>query len=238
MNTLTNTKNTHIIKSLAIFDLDNTLLAGDSDALWGQFIAQHGHVNREEHERENLRFYEAYKDGTLDIYEFLAFSLKPLSLLDMDELSRLHQIFMQECILPIISQQARDLVNKHRDKGDVLLIITATNSFITAPIAKEFGIENLLATDPEIINNQFTGKVSGTPCFQEGKVTRLNEWLQQTGYTMDNSWFYSDSHNDIPLLDKVSYPIAVDPDTKLTEYALQKGWEILQLHSEDTERKF
>lgn len=230
MNIKNNRKNSNTIKSLAIFDLDNTLLSDDSDALWGQFIAQHGHVNKEEHQRENLRFYEAYKAGTLDIYEFLAFSLKPLSQLDMDELKRLHQLFMQECILPIISQQARELVNKHRNKGDVLLIITATNSFITAPIAKEFGIENLLATEPEIVDNQFTGQVSGTPCFQEGKVTRLNEWLQQTGYDLDNSWFYSDSHNDIPLLDKVSYPIAVDPDTKLEEYALQKGWEILQLH--------
>lgn len=219
---------------LAIFDLDNTLLAGDSDALWGQFIAQHGHVNKEEYERENLRFYEAYKAGTLDIYEFLAFSLKPLSQLDMAELSRLHHRFMQECILPIISQQARHLVNQHREKGDVLLIITATNRFITAPIAKEFGIENLLATEAEIINNQYTGQVSGTPCFQEGKVTRLNEWLQQTGYTLEDSYFYSDSHNDIPLLEIVSYPVAVDPDTKLEEYALQKAWEILRLHPEQS----
>jgi len=231
MNISKTSKNNPIIKRLAIFDLDNTLLADDSDALWGQFIAQHGHVNKEEHERENLRFYEAYKAGTLDIYEFLAFSLKPLSQLDMVELNRLHQLFMQESILPIISQQARDLVNQHRDKGDVLLIITATNSFITAPIAREFGIDNLLATEPEIINNQYTGQVSGTPCFQEGKVTRLNEWLQQTGYTLENSWFYSDSHNDIPLLEKVSFPIAVDPDAKLAEYALHKGWKILQLHT-------
>lgn len=222
------------INKLAIFDLDNTILAGDSDALWGQFIAQHGHVNKEEYERENLRFYEAYKAGTLDIYEFLAFSLKPLSQLDMAELSRLHQRFMQECILPIISQQARNLVNQHREKGDVLLIITATNRFITAPIAKEFGIENLLATEAEIINNQYTGQVSGTPCFQEGKVTRLNEWLQQTGYTLEDSYFYSDSHNDIPLLEIVSYPVAVDPDTKLEEYALQKAWEILRLHPEQS----
>lgn len=230
MSTLNTTKNTNEINNLAIFDLDNTLLADDSDALWGQFISQHGHVDKEEYERENLRFYEAYKAGTLDIYAFLAFSLKPLSQLDMAELSRLHLLFMQECILPIISQQARDLVKRHRDKGDVLLIITATNSFITAPIAKEFGIENLLATEPEIINNRYTGQVSGTPCFQQGKVTRLNEWLQQTGYNLDNSCFYSDSHNDIPLLEKVSFPIAVDPDPKLTQYALEKGWEILQLH--------
>ena len=220
------------INNLAIFDLDNTLLAGDSDALWGQFIAQHGHVNKEEYERENLRFYEAYKAGTLDIYEFLEFSLKPLSELDMAELTRLHQIFMQESILPIISQQARDLVNYHRENGDILLIITATNRFITAPIAKEFGIDNLLATEAEIINNQYTGKVSDTPCFQEGKVVRLNEWLEQTGYTLENSWFYSDSHNDIPLLEKVDFPIAVDPDEKLAEHAELKNWKVLQLHSD------
>jgi len=218
------------INNLAIFDLDNTLLAGDSDALWGQFIAQHGHVNKEDYERENLRFYEAYKAGTLDIYEFLEFSLKPLSELDMAELTRLHQTFMQESILPIISQQARDLVNYHRENGDILLIITATNRFITAPIAKEFGIDNLLATEAEIINNHYTGKVSGTPCFQEGKVVRLKEWLVQTGYTLENSWFYSDSHNDIPLLEKVNFPIAVDPDEKLAEHAELKNWKVLQLH--------
>jgi len=234
MSIIKNSIKPNKINNLAIFDLDNTLLAGDSDALWGQFIAQHGHVNKEEHERENLRFYEAYKAGTLDIYEFLEFSLKPLSELDMAELTRLHQIFMQESILPIISQQARDLVNYHRENGDILLIITATNRFITAPIAKEFGIDNLLATDAEIVNNQYTGKVSGTPCFQEGKVVRLNEWLVQTGYTLENSWFYSDSHNDIPLLEKVNFPIAVDPDEKLAEHAELKDWKILQLHPNAT----
>lgn len=222
--------NSNNISKLAIFDLDNTLLSDDSDSLWGSFIAQHGHVNKEEHERENLRFYEAYKAGNLDIYEFLEFSLKPLSQLDMAELSRLHSIFMDEMIRPIISPQARKLVNTHRENGDILLIITATNRFITAPIAKEFGIENLLATDPEVIDNQYTGKVSGTPCFQDGKVIRLNEWLKQTGYSLEGSWFYSDSHNDIPLLEKVSTPIAVDPDEKLAKYASNKGWEILELH--------
>ncbi len=216
--------------TLAIFDLDNTLLAGDSDALWGQFIASHGHVDKEEYEKENLRFYDEYKAGTLDIHEFLSFSLKPLSQLDMDELARLHNIFMQECILPIISPQARELVDKHRKLGHELLIITATNRFITGPIAKEFGIKQLLATEPEIIDNRYTGKVAGTPCFQGGKVTRLNHWLEQTGHNLDDSWFYSDSHNDIPLLDKVAHPVAVDPDEKLAEYAAKKGWDILQLH--------
>ncbi len=159
MNTTKLNKN----KDLAIFDLDNTLLAGDSDALWGEFIAQHGHVNKEEYAAENQRFYDAYKAGTLDIDEFLRFSLKPLSQLSMDELNMLHSKFMQESIIPIISTQARALVQQHREKNHTLLIITATNRFITAPIAKEFGIDNLLATEPEIKNNQYTGQVEGIP---------------------------------------------------------------------------
>lgn len=227
MNTIKPNKN----KELAIFDLDNTLLDGDSDALWGEFVAQQGHVDQDEYQRENQRYYAQYKAGTLDIYEFLGFSLKPLSQLSMDELNQLHQRFMRECIVPIISRQARDLVQQHRDNGHILLIITATNNFITAPIAKEFGIENLLATEAEIIDNRYTGQVSGIPCFQEGKVTRLNQWLEKTGYNLKNSYFYSDSHNDIPLLKKVSCPVAVDPDNKLKEFATQQGWDILRLHS-------
>ncbi len=227
MNTTKFNKN----KDLAIFDLDNTLLAGDSDALWGEFIAQHGHVDKQEYARKNQQFYDDYKAGTLDIDAFLCFSLKPLSQLDMDELSVLHNKFMHESIVPIISNQARELVQKHREQDHELLIITATNRFITAPIANEFGIDNLLATEPEIKNNRYTGQVDGTPCFQHGKVTRLKDWLQQTGYNLDNSWFYSDSHNDIPLLEQVSHPIAVDPDEKLALHAKQYGWEIMHLHS-------
>ncbi len=226
MNTVKINKN----KDLAIFDLDNTLLAGDSDALWGEFIAQHGHVDREEYARENQRFYDAYKAGTLDIDEFLRFSLKPLSQLSMDELAILHSQFMHESIIPIISPQARALVKQHREQDHELLIITATNRFITGPIAREFGIDNLLATEPEIKNNRYTGQVDGTPCFQHGKVIRLNHWLEQTGYKLNNSWFYSDSHNDIPLLEQVSQPIAVDPDDKLAQHAKQRGWKIVHLH--------
>ena len=227
MNTIKSNKN----NILAIFDLDNTLLAGDSDALWGEFIAEQGHVDREFYQRENQRFYEEYKAGTLDINAFLNFSLQPLSQLTMDELGSLHQTFMQQCIVPLISQQARELVQQHKDNGHILLIITATNDFITTPIAKEFGISHLLATTAEITNNQYTGKVSGVPCFQEGKVTRLNQWLEQTGYSLEGSFFYSDSHNDIPLLSKVEYPIAVDPDEKLEQYAQSNDWKILHLHT-------
>jgi len=226
MNTAKINKN----KDLAIFDLDNTLLAGDSDALWGEFISQQGHVDRQEYARENQRFYEEYKAGTLDIDAFLRFSLKPLSQLSMGELSVLHKKFMLESIIPLISQQAKDLVKQHREQDHELLIITATNRFVTAPIAKEFGINNLLATEPEIIDNQYTGQVDGMPCFQQGKVIRLNKWLGQTGYNLDNSWFYSDSHNDIALLEQVTHPIAVDPDEKLAQHATQNAWEIMRLH--------
>ena len=218
--------------ALAIFDLDNTLLAGDSDFLWGQFLVKKGLVDKRNYEQENQRYYDEYKAGNLDIYEFLAFSLKPLTMHSKCLLEDLREEFIREEIKSILLPKAFALIEEHSNKGDVLMIITATNRFITAPIAKEFGIDNLLATEPEIINNQYTGQVKGVPCFQQGKVTRLNEWLQQTGHHLQNSWFYSDSHNDIPLLEQVSYPVAVDPDEKLSQYATQHGWKIMHLHSE------
>ena len=215
--------------SLAIFDLDHTLLNGDSDYLWGQFLARQGLVDAEHYEKENQRFYDEYVAGTLDIMEFLEFSLKPLSQIAADELARLHENFMQECIRPIITNKSRAQVQLHRDRGDTLLIITATNLFITGPIATELGIENILATEPEKINGRYTGKVQGVPCFKQGKVTRLLEWLKQTGQNLAGSYFYSDSHNDLPLLEMVSHPIAVDPDDTLRDHAEMKGWEIISL---------
>jgi len=215
--------------TLAIFDLDHTLLNGDSDYLWGQFLSKHGHVDARQYEKENQRFYDEYVAGTLDIFEFLEFSLAPLSQMEMNELSRLHQQFMDEYIQPIITNKSRALIQKHTDNGDSLLIITATNLFITGPIAKELGIEHILATEPEIINNRYTGKVSGTPCFREGKVERLKDWLKETGGNLANSCFYSDSHNDLPLLEMVTKPVAVDPDDTLRTHAEMKGWEIMSL---------
>lgn len=215
--------------ALAIFDLDNTLLNGDSDYLWGQFLAQQGLVDKESYERENQRFYDEYKSGTLDIFEFLEFSLRPLSENSLVQLKQLHQQFMDKSIRPIITPAARAKVDEHRQAGDTLLIITATNAFITAPIAAELGIENLLATDPEMVDGRYTGKVSGTPCFREGKVERLETWLQQTGLNLANSYFYSDSHNDLPLLERVSKPVAVDPDETLQQHAQMKGWDIISL---------
>lgn len=215
--------------SLAIFDLDNTLLAADSDYEWGQFLVDRKLVDGQEYELKNKRFYDAYKAGTLDILEFLAFSLQPLAQIDRQTLNKFHQEFMISRILPNITGKARELVEKHRQQGDVLLIITATNSFITAPIADEFGIPHLIATEPELVDQQYTGRVTGTPCFREGKVTRLEDWCIEHKQNLQGSWFYSDSHNDLPLLELVDNPVAVDPDSILEKYALEKGWPVITL---------
>lgn len=215
--------------NLAIFDLDNTLIAGDSDYLWGQFLVDKKLVDGEVYERENQRFYDEYKAGTLDIFEFLQFSLAPLSQHSIDELNTLHKEFMQTRINSIWLPKAEALLEKHRKNNDYLLIITATNHFVTAPIAQKLGVDDIIATMPEKIDNHYTGKVSGIPCFQEGKVTRLEQWLEQKNqerreFNLQESYFYSDSFNDLPLLQKVGHPIAVDPDEKLRNYAQQQGW--------------
>ena len=217
--------------NLAIFDLDNTLLNGDSDYLWGEFLSEQGLVDGQQYKRENDRFYEEYKAGTLDIFEFLAFSLKPLSEHEVSYLNQLHEKFMEEKIRPIMMPASFKLIEKHKQAGDEPIIITATNRFVTEPIAREFGIDNIIATEPEILNNRYTGKVAGTPCFQHGKVERLEQWLQDTGHSLQGSWFYSDSHNDIPLLSLVTHPIAVDPDVSLEQHARKLGWDIISLHT-------
>ena len=215
--------------SLAIFDLDNTLLAGDSDVLWGQFLVEKGIVDAEYYGNENQRFYDEYKNGTLDIMEFLAFSLKPLSEYPITDLHQWREAFMQEKIHEILLDKSFELINQHKENGDVLLIITATNRFVTEPIAKLLGIPHLLATDPEFINNRYTGKVAGVPCFQEGKVTRLNSWLKENNENLDGSYFYSDSHNDLPLLKQVTTPVAVDADEILSQYAKENNWKTMSL---------
>jgi HAD superfamily hydrolase (TIGR01490 family) len=215
--------------ALAIFDLDNTLLEGDSDHLWGTFLVENNLVDREYYARENDRFYREYDAGTLDIFEFLQFSLKPLSENDPELLSELRKRFIQEKIEPIILPAGRELIAKHKKSGDTLMIITATNSFVTTPIAENLGIPHLIATEPEIINNRYTGKVAGEPSYREGKVNRLQTWLAQYNQTMEGSSFYSDSHNDIPLLEMVDSPVAVDPDQSLTQHATTKGWPIISL---------
>ena len=216
--------------SLAIFDLDNTLLRGDSDHAWGEFLVEQGAVDRERFAAENNRYYAAYLAGTLDIYEFLEkHQLRPLAEHDRARLERWRAEFMHRKIRPLITPAARALIEKHRARGDTLLIITATNQFITAPIAAEFGIPHLIATDPEEVNGQFTGRVRGVPSYREGKVTRLSDWLRDRHETLDDSWFYSDSHNDLPLLNLVTHPVVVNPDDTLAEYARTRGWPVIEL---------
>lgn len=215
--------------SLALFDLDNTLLAGDSDYLWGRFLAQQGVVDGDYYERENQRFYDEYRAGELDIHEFLAFSLRPLSEQPTERLQELRLGFMDSCIRPIVPPAAEALVQKHRDAGDTLLIITATNRFVTEPIAELMGVPHLLATEPEHDGERYTGRVAGTPCFRHGKVERLEEWLQERNEDLSDSWFYSDSHNDLPLLEQVEHPVAVDPDDTLRDEAINRGWPVISL---------
>ena len=215
--------------SLAIFDLDNTLLNGDSDHAWGEFLCDKGIVDSEAYSQANDYFYQQYKAGTLDIFEFLEFALKPLAEIDPTQLRQLHDQFMAEKIQPMMLDKAATLLQKHREQGDYLLIITATNRFVTGPIAAALGVDDTLATDPEQIDGRYTGKVAGTPCFQNGKVERLNSWLQETDHTLENSYFYSDSINDKPLLDLVTYPVAVDPDELLKQAAKENDWPIISL---------
>jgi HAD superfamily hydrolase (TIGR01490 family) len=216
--------------ALAIFDLDNTLLAGDSDYLWGRFLVEKGAVDGIHYERENERFYQLYKEGRLDIHEFLRFSLAPLRRYSRTRLEAWRAEFLDTHIDPLISEQALQLVQKHRQAGDTLMIITATNAFVTRPIAGRFGIEHLIATEPETLDGHYTGEVAGEPSFREGKVRRLQAWLDQHDADLQGSWFYSDSHNDLPLLEQVDHPVAVDPDDALMQVASDRQWPILQLH--------
>jgi HAD superfamily hydrolase (TIGR01490 family) len=217
---------------LVLFDLDNTLLAGDSDFEWAQFLISKGVLDREVYEARNAEFYEQYKAGTLDIHAFLDFQLKPLARHPRSQLDAWHAEFMAERILPIVLPAARALVRRHQAAGALTAVVTATNSFITAPIAREFDIGHLIATEPESARGEFTGHVVGTPSFREGKVVRLEQWLEGMGRTLGSfgrSWFYSDSLNDLPLLAKVSDPVAVDPDPTLAAHARQNGWPIISL---------
>lgn len=215
--------------SLAIFDLDNTLLAGDSDYLWGCFLVTLGVVDADLYETENQRFYDDYNAGNLDILAFLSFTLKALSEHDMTTLQAWRSQFMDEIIRPLMLPKAHALIEQHRDKGDSLLIITATNRFVTEPIASAYGIEHLIATEAEIISDRYTGKVTGTPCFQSGKVERLHEWLKTNQHSLEGSYFYSDSQNDLPLLKLVTHPVVVDADDILAAHATQNNWQQISL---------
>ena len=217
---------------LALFDLDNTLLAGDSDYEWGQFLIDRGVLEREAYEAQNRAFYEQYKAGTLDIHKFLGFALRPLADHTPEDLARWHRDFMRTRIEPMMLPAARALVRRHLEAGDLCAIITSTNSFVTRPISRAFGVEHLIATEPEQRNGRFTGRVAGLPSFRDGKVRRLDEWLAGLGRRFADfgeSACYSDSHNDLPLLERVSRPVAVDPDETLAREAARRGWERISL---------
>lgn len=215
--------------SLAIFDLDNTLIAGDSDYLWGEFVVENGMVDAAHYRQKNDEFYEAYQNGSLDIVAYLNFALAPLAGRPPEALAALHERFMSEKIRPIMLAKANDLIEHHRSLGDTLLIITATNRFVTGPIAEALGVGAILASEPELVDGCYTGKATGVPCFQQGKVTRLASWLADSGESLKGSHFYSDSFNDIPLLEEVDHPVAVDPDDRLAEYAKERGIKIISL---------
>ena len=215
--------------ALAIFDLDNTLIGGDSDFLWGEFLVQNKYVDAAEFAAQNEQFYEDYKAGTLDIMAYQRFALKPLSEHSMETLNEWHAQFMQTFIEPIVLPKALALVDEHKRKGHRVMIITATNTFITRRIGLRYGIAELLGTNGEVVNKRYTGEVEGIPTFQEGKVTRLNEWLEREQETLEGSFFYSDSFNDLPLLDIVENPVVVDGDDKLLEIAKARGWPTISL---------
>jgi HAD superfamily hydrolase (TIGR01490 family) len=218
--------------NLALFDLDNTLLACDSDYEWGQYLVDRGVLGRAEYEAQNAAFYEQYKAGTLDIHEFLGFALRPLAEHTPQDLERWHADFMAARIRPAMGAPARALVRRHLDAGDLCAVVTATNSFVTAPIAREFGVAHLVATEPERVAGRFTGRVAGVPCFKEGKIARVESWLAGEGRRLQDfaqSTFYSDSHNDQPLLERVTHPVAVDPDEVLAAEAGRRGWPVISL---------
>lgn len=217
---------------LVLFDLDNTLLAGDSDYEWARFLIEKGIVDGAEYETKNNEFFRQYKAGMLDILQFLDFQLAPLAAHPRDQLDRWHAEFMALKVRPMIGTPARKLVAQHLDRGSLCAVVTATNSFVTAPIAREFGIAHLIATEPEQRDGRFTGRPAGTPCYREGKVVRVEAWLAHQGRRWDGfaaTWFYSDSHNDLALLERVSRPVAVDPDDWLRRVAGERGWPTISL---------
>lgn len=218
---------------LALFDLDNTLLEGDSDHAWGEFLISKGLVKEKTHREKNDHFYDQYKQGALDIHGYVAFTLEPIMQLDSKQRKLLLAEFMEQSVEPIILDKGRELVRMHLEAGDFCIIITATNEFITTPIAECFDIDLLIATELQISGDKYNGKISGTPCYQDGKVSKLKTWIEQqeNQFNLSDAVFYSDSINDLPLLLEVATPVAVDPDHRLRDRAQSEGWEILTLRS-------
>ena len=211
--------------SLAIFDLDNTLIGGDSDHLWGEFLCDEGIItDRQSFQKKNDYFYQQYELGLLDIYAWAVFSFEILARHSMKELGELHHKFMIAKIEPIILDKAQNCIDNHKKNGDTVLVITASNTFVTSPIVKRYGIDHLLATEPEIKSGRYSGKISGTPCFQSGKIDNLMPWMAKNNETLEGSSFYSDSHNDLPLLELVDHPVTINADKILTLEAKKRGW--------------
>ncbi|MDC1386280.1 HAD-IB family hydrolase [Candidatus Thioglobus sp.] len=211
--------------SLAIFDLDNTLIGGDSDHLWGEFLCDEGIIaDRQSFQKKNDYFYQQYELGLLDIYAWAEFSFEILAQHSMNELGELHHKFMIDKIEPIILVKAQNCIDNHKKNGDTVLVITASNTFVTSPIVKRYGIDHLLATEPEIKSGRYSGKISGTPCFQSGKIDNLMPWMAKNNETLEGSSFYSDSHNDLPLLELVDHPVTINADKILTLEAKKRGW--------------
>lgn len=215
--------------SVALFDLDNTLLGGDSDYLWGQFLVGIGAVDEEAHRRENDRFFTEYQQGVLDVHAFLIFQLRPLAENDTASLLQWRERFVREWIAPLVLAKGRELVESHRKRGHHLAIVTSTNAFITRPIADLLGIADLLATDPERDGDRYTGRYVGEPCSGPGKVSWVETWARENRLSLIDTWFYSDSYQDLPLLSRVDHPVAVDPDDSLRGHANRRGWPILSL---------
>ncbi|MCY4642936.1 MAG: HAD-IB family hydrolase [Gammaproteobacteria bacterium] len=215
--------------ALVFFDLDQTLLDGDSDYEWGLYLVSIGKVDSVVYEKENERFYREYLAGKLDIHEYLRFALRPLANNPYAKLCQWRDHFIDTRIKPMIKAKAHDLIQQHRDSGDRLAIITSTNRFIIEPAKDLLQIETLIATEPARSHGEFTGEIEGQPCFGTGKVTLAEHWAESTSQTLDGSYFYSDSRNDLPLLERVDHPVAVDADKELTAHAIKKNWERLSL---------
>ncbi len=215
--------------ALSIFDLDNTLIAGDSDYAWGEFLVEEGVVDGEFYQQRNAHFYQQYQQGELDIQEYLAFALAPLAEHSMAALNEMHTQFMTQKIQHMLLPKAHELVLEHQARGDQCLVITSTNSFVAAPICKRLGIDEFIASEPEIVDGAYTGRVAGTPSFREGKITRLSQWLDNHQVTLTGSYAYSDSINDLPLLEAVANPVVVDGDQMLQAHALEQGWPCISL---------
>ena len=214
---------------LALFDLDNTLLGGDSDHAWGDYLCEREILDPVAYKARNDEFYQDYLAGKLDNTAYLNFCLEILGRTEMAQLDEWHRDYMRDCIEPIILPKALELLARHRDAGDTLLIITATNRFVTAPIAARLGVEHLIATECEMIDGRYSGRTTDVACFREGKVTRLKRWLEESGHSLDGSYFYSDSMNDLALLEQVANPVAVDPDPNLRAEASKRGWPVISL---------